>query len=364
MIVSCPACSARYKIDPSKIKGRGAKITCPRCGHKFVVYKDRPQTSSIDLPQQTMRSTTGIGTRDFRRVGVTWRVRKAIGVTYSFHDLATLEKHIEAGRVEGRDVLSYDARTWVPIDSLDDLGAYFEDIWRMAERGEIAGPAPSRNSEDEAEAPTTIMGHGHALMDDIRKAVAEATTPPPSPQRSLDPGWSPAPAVPRPHAELTADDPTTFSRRGREEPSDLTPSTSDVRGHGPPEAAGYGQGTHSGSPRQTPAPKPAPTHEDGRDLDNTVVLVTAIVAIVVVILVMGLGLWWAGVLPRNGASGAPGNGASSGQVMPQPPPSAPAPGATEGGAGDVPGTASPPPEGAATGGASGAGDATTEPPQP
>lgn len=46
MIVTCPACSARYKINESKIKGRGAKITCPRCAHRFVVYRDESAGAS------------------------------------------------------------------------------------------------------------------------------------------------------------------------------------------------------------------------------------------------------------------------------------------------------------------------------
>lgn len=38
MIVSCDSCKSRYKLDDSKITGRGAKITCPKCKHVFVVY--------------------------------------------------------------------------------------------------------------------------------------------------------------------------------------------------------------------------------------------------------------------------------------------------------------------------------------
>jgi predicted Zn finger-like uncharacterized protein len=38
LIVSCESCKSRYKIDDSKISGRGARITCPRCKHQFVVY--------------------------------------------------------------------------------------------------------------------------------------------------------------------------------------------------------------------------------------------------------------------------------------------------------------------------------------
>lgn len=38
MIVTCPSCDARYRIRDDKIEGKGARITCPNCGHKFVVY--------------------------------------------------------------------------------------------------------------------------------------------------------------------------------------------------------------------------------------------------------------------------------------------------------------------------------------
>lgn len=40
MVITCPACSARYRLNPTKIKGRGAKITCPKCAHVFVVFAD------------------------------------------------------------------------------------------------------------------------------------------------------------------------------------------------------------------------------------------------------------------------------------------------------------------------------------
>lgn len=38
MIVSCESCKSRYKLDDSKVTGRGAKITCPKCKHVFVVF--------------------------------------------------------------------------------------------------------------------------------------------------------------------------------------------------------------------------------------------------------------------------------------------------------------------------------------
>ncbi len=40
--VRCDKCNTKYKLDDSRIQGKGAKITCPRCGHVFVVMKPVP----------------------------------------------------------------------------------------------------------------------------------------------------------------------------------------------------------------------------------------------------------------------------------------------------------------------------------
>ena len=39
MVIQCPECAKKYKIDPDKIPDKGAKISCPECGHSFVVKK-------------------------------------------------------------------------------------------------------------------------------------------------------------------------------------------------------------------------------------------------------------------------------------------------------------------------------------
>lgn len=70
MVVTCPACSARYRLNPDKMKGRGAKITCPKCAHVFVVFADGSSGSASDgeanssLPQEdTLRAR--LARRDF-----------------------------------------------------------------------------------------------------------------------------------------------------------------------------------------------------------------------------------------------------------------------------------------------------------
>jgi len=39
MVVQCPKCEKKYKIDSSKVTSKGAKITCSFCGHVFIVRK-------------------------------------------------------------------------------------------------------------------------------------------------------------------------------------------------------------------------------------------------------------------------------------------------------------------------------------
>lgn len=46
MIVTCESCQAKYKLDDAKITGRGAKITCPKCRHVFVVYTPGAQPAA------------------------------------------------------------------------------------------------------------------------------------------------------------------------------------------------------------------------------------------------------------------------------------------------------------------------------
>jgi len=41
MIIQCPECGKKYKIDPEKIPDKGAKITCPNCKHSFLVRKKK-----------------------------------------------------------------------------------------------------------------------------------------------------------------------------------------------------------------------------------------------------------------------------------------------------------------------------------
>jgi predicted Zn finger-like uncharacterized protein len=40
MIIECQTCHARFRLDDSRIKGRGARVKCRKCGDSIVVLKD------------------------------------------------------------------------------------------------------------------------------------------------------------------------------------------------------------------------------------------------------------------------------------------------------------------------------------
>ena len=207
MIVTCEHCGARYKLDDSKITGRGAKITCPRCRHLFVVYRNAndpvpdanapdngaPGTSGGYGAAGTSGGYAGVSARpaapappppqaqidvhslDFRRVGIpSWKVKVKIGLVYDFSDYRTLRKYIQDGRVTPGDHLSYDAETWVPIASIPDLEQYFIDTYVKRQ----ADAKPNGREAGEDDGPTVIVGAG-SLASSISAHLAAPPAPAP-----------------------------------------------------------------------------------------------------------------------------------------------------------------------------------------
>jgi len=171
------------KFDEAKLKGRAAKITCPNCSHKFVV---RPETEEApaeppEPPSPEPEAAPDIFKVDFRRLGVAWKVRKGLGLTYEFHSLQQLQDMLQEHQVAPQDSISYDAHNWRSIESIPDIEAYFEDVRQKALAGEISKPSDFEGDDDEdfADAPTTLVRPGSSLADEIRRTVEETGTPKP-----------------------------------------------------------------------------------------------------------------------------------------------------------------------------------------
>ncbi len=215
MNVTCPECSAKYKIDESKIQGRGAKITCPKCSHKFVVTKGSEAPAS------------DVARLDFTRWGIRWRVRKPIGMTYEFSSLGAIRQAIADRQIDTTDQLSYDGAEWIPLNEIKEVENYFQQIWDKAESGQIkAAPPPAAkkpqavaDEDDEGDAPTTIVKMGSSLSDEIRRAVADAATPIPEPATSgPKPVGISKPASSPPGAPPAAQKPDPFSPLQKQAP--------------------------------------------------------------------------------------------------------------------------------------------------
>ena len=196
MIVSCPQCQARYKLDPNKIAARGAKITCPRCRHVFVVYpevnedgattglttqeRERPRPKGLQedptapvhrvKKPKPKRSAEDL---DFRKVGIaSWKVKVKIGLVYDFSDIKTLRKYIQDGRVTPEDVISHNAKDWATIGDIPDLDAYFVEVY---DREEDALANGRQGNEFEEDTPTNVVGMGSLGSDLAAQALAEAS---------------------------------------------------------------------------------------------------------------------------------------------------------------------------------------------
>lgn len=59
MIVQCPACSARYRINAAKLPEGGGHIKCPKCGHAFFVQPEpegnAPAPAATSVPPPASR---------------------------------------------------------------------------------------------------------------------------------------------------------------------------------------------------------------------------------------------------------------------------------------------------------------------
>jgi len=67
MIIECQSCHARFRLDESKIRGKGARVKCRRCGDGIIVLRETP-------PVDSSPKTGGDGLLDLGSV-----VREALG---------------------------------------------------------------------------------------------------------------------------------------------------------------------------------------------------------------------------------------------------------------------------------------------
>ncbi len=52
MVISCPECSTKFRVNPDRIPASGAKVRCARCKHVFLAEKPAPEEAPVfeDVP--------------------------------------------------------------------------------------------------------------------------------------------------------------------------------------------------------------------------------------------------------------------------------------------------------------------------
>ncbi|MBN95053.1 MAG: hypothetical protein CL928_13455 [Deltaproteobacteria bacterium] len=76
MVITCPSCSERYRLNPNKLKGKGARITCPSCAHSFVVLAGEDKKGA-DSRRSKERGRADTRSGAFQAVGLVDEVKGA-----------------------------------------------------------------------------------------------------------------------------------------------------------------------------------------------------------------------------------------------------------------------------------------------
>ena len=177
MVITCPNCDAKYSIDQSSLKGKGARVTCKSCKTVFPIYREveAEKTPEPSAQEESLPSIEELDvyTLNFKEVGLkSWKVKIKMGLVYDFSDYKTLSKYIRDGKVDKNDKLSSDdGTTWTIINEIEDLEKHFCQVYLQKKKakqegGEEVKPQPKTPKE---KVPT--LGAG---LSDLASVLAEA----------------------------------------------------------------------------------------------------------------------------------------------------------------------------------------------
>jgi predicted Zn finger-like uncharacterized protein len=63
MIVQCPSCASRYRVNDANVPASGGKITCPSCQHKFIVYPEEQNPAPSAPASDDLEDKTSVAFR-------------------------------------------------------------------------------------------------------------------------------------------------------------------------------------------------------------------------------------------------------------------------------------------------------------
>ncbi len=198
MIVTCPACSSRDTFEDARLSGRGAEITCPSCGHLFVVRQPRVDPVTVkdswlgdEFTEDSAALVTKPGdghveleTYDFSAHGVILRVRQGL-IDQEFHTLAEVKEALLDGSIDDSDELSEDGINWSSIGDVAALEDRLSALRTRLDAGEhviqrTRSPLVIGDDEGDEDAPTMIVRASALNLDFGLEDDGEDEPPPPA----------------------------------------------------------------------------------------------------------------------------------------------------------------------------------------
>lgn len=192
MIIECQTCHARFRLDETKIKGRGARVKCRKCGEGIIVLKDGG--AGFSPPDAVRQGSPGIPPR-----GIPERDAAPEGTPDNlipFPGSARPEEvapSVEAASPPATPV-SRDAEAPfppLPSEEKDEVDLAFERILM-----ENRQPAVAETSAGAAEAPSPAEPGPALAESDLHAPVLE-----PEPGPGIGPDLAPPPSGARTPAE-------------------------------------------------------------------------------------------------------------------------------------------------------------------
>lgn len=165
MVIQCPSCQARYRIQKEKLPAGGGNIKCPSCSHVFAVHAD-DENSSLGADSSLPEAPAPIpapAPAAAASTGVRWKVRNDIGLVFDFTDNDQLRRWLSS-----RDNLD-------TLTASIDGGATWKGLHEFPEVADIRGGGRPRTMMG-----MSAVGLSEAATAALREAGNSASTAPPS----------------------------------------------------------------------------------------------------------------------------------------------------------------------------------------
>ena len=250
MIIECQTCHARFRLDESRIKGRGARVKCRKCGDSIVVLKDGASAP----PAQDGNGFFDLGSAVRDSADESHEIPRPIGNLIPFpaparpaeHPAPELPPQARSAAEPGTDrtdpVPDRVLPTGAELRPEPDLGALTLDFGpeEKLDLPPAADQEPPFGEPAPVEPSAEFRGEGGFLISDsdtldfLQEKHRETRPEPPSGigDISLDISFSP---VDEANSFLREPDPPTSPREDRKIPSPRENSTSPTSGEIPIE---------------------------------------------------------------------------------------------------------------------------------